>query len=259
MKRLATILLALTLAACGGGSVEDDYTGPTADASAEYPAHAEGRRKPRRPAQQSTTPTKVVLYGHSIEAGTRLSNGSSPAAEAHARLLALGHNFTVTHDAIGGSTADSLVHGRDRIHLGTPFSTFMPATGASIIGLHYAHNEPREEFTLEQFKARIETLVAQSRAAGKVVVLSTPTPVSAEDGANPKMAAFIPLAAEAVREVQAANADMTVLCDQFRFVTELGWTATLDGVHPTEEMTANIGHRRANCILRAADLLPITP
>lgn len=239
MKRRLFLSTPLLLSACGGGEPDDD----TIELAAA----------PRSAAL--APPVKVVLYGDSTEADNILKPyGVVPAQETRDWLAAHGYRFEVVVDAIGGTTAQSLLTGTDRVHNGVPFSEFMPASGAQIISLRYGVNERRDGYTHEQYAAVLQRLVNIARANGVFVVINTPSPVSGVK------ASYVEGSAVAARGVFHANRDVAVLCDQFYYANLSGMTATLDGVHPTVLVNEFQERKLAHAIVRANMLrLGITP
>lgn len=231
------IFLASLLAGCGGA--EDD----------SVPLRSAGRRR------NTMATTKVVLYGDSTEADSRLLEfGVIPAQVIRDWFAANGYAFEVAVDAIGGSTAQSLLEGKDRVHLGTPFSETVRASGAQIVGFRYTGaNEHREGYTLTQFQASLQALVDEALAIGAVVLLSTTNPPDPAQISAARVE-YMTGAAEVIRSVRRQNA-RTVLCDQWTYAIESGRLATLDGLHPTIETNHYQERRQAARILAANDLL----
>ena len=239
MKPL-TLLLALLLAACGGGDADDFDAAETAGA-------------PR--AAMAAPAVKVMEWGDSTAASSQLSNGSSPSAEAQKVLRRLGYNFEVKHEAVGGMPAVNLLNGRHPLHLGVPFQQFPSLAWADIGMVRSGINEGRLGHTQEEFRDALQRLVNKHRAAGKIIVLTTPSPM---DPAiiGPARVEYVEASAVTVRQVVRANPDIAVLCDQNRHAKEAGIvTWKVDGLHPNEEATVLEGRFQARCILRAAQLL----
>lgn len=236
--KLSLALAALLLAGCGGGDPEDFDSEPA-------PARA----------MMSTATVKVMEWGDSTAAGSRLSNGSSPSQEAQKVLRRLGHNFEVKHEAVGGMPAVYLLEGRHPLYRGVPFRDFPSLAWADIGMVRSGINENRIGQTQEDFRSALQTLVNAHRAAGKVIVLTTPSPMDpAIIGAA--RVAYVEASAQTVRKVFRANRDIAVLCDQNRYAKEAGIVAwKLDGVHPNEKATVLEGRMEARCILRAATFL----
>lgn len=238
MRVLALAISALLLAGCGGGDPED---------------FADIEQAPR--AAMAAPAVKVMEWGDSTAAGSQLSNGSSPSFEAQKTLTRMGYNFQVKHEAVGGMPAVYLLNGRHPLHRDVPFPQFPSLAWADIGVVRSGINEGRLGYTQEQFRSTLQTLVDIHRAAGKVIVLVTPSPM---DPAviGPQRVAYVEASAKTVRQVVSANPDVAVLCDQNRFAKWSGIvTWKVDGLHPNEEATRAEGKKKARCILNAASLL----
>ncbi len=230
----------LILAGCGGGDPEDD------------PDEQDIEPAPR--AAMAAPAVKVMEWGDSTAAGARLSNGSSPSREAGIWLARWGYSFDVRHEAVGGMPAVHLLTGKHPLHLGVKFQRFPSLAWADIGMVRSGINEKRMQ-TQEEFGATLQDLVNKHRAAGKVAILSTPSPM--DPAIIPAATvAYVDASAATVRKVYRANRDVAVLCDQHRYTINHGMvTWKLDGMHPNEAATVWEGRLQAKCILRAAQLL----
>lgn len=236
--KLSLALAALLLAGCGGGDPDD-----TADIE----------QAPR--AAMAAPAVKVMEWGDSTAAGSRLSNGSSPSHEAQKVLTSKGYTFDVKHEAVGGMPAVYLLTGRHPLYRGVPFREFPSLAWADIGMVRSGINENRIGQTQEDFRSTLQKLVNAHRASGKVIILTTPSPL---DPAviGPQRVAYVEASAQTVRQVVAANRDVAVLCDQNRYAKEAGIVAwKLDGIHPNEAATVIEGRKKARCIIQAGELL----
>jgi hypothetical protein len=221
MKRLLILFITTLLIACGGGE-------------------------------------QGMFYGDSIEAGSRIT--TSPSAEAQKWLTDHDSTLSVSHEAVGGSTSKMLLLGQERLHTQT-FAITMAQQPARIVGFRYSGlNEKREGITQEEFRAILLELTRVAEQAGKVVILSTPTPVDPTI-LSAASVQFVEDTAESVRVVAAYTG--AVLCDQNQRAKDyahLGTLATIDGAHPTDAATVLHGRFQALCVLRAERrLVPLEP
>jgi hypothetical protein len=190
-----------------------------------------------------------LFYGDSTEAGTRIT--TNPSAEANKQLIEWGYGSThsAAHEAVGGSTAEMLLHGRERLHP-EHFSITIANEPAAIVGFRYGINERREGWTHEQFKGHLRQLISLSLAAEKGVILATPSPADPTI-IGPNLVAYIEASAVAIREV-AAEYPSVVLCDHNQRAKDYGILGTVDGLHPDVRATIFQGRYQARCVLQAS-------
>lgn len=235
MKMLA-LPFVVFLVACGGGEEQDDYS-EVMRAAMDAPA------------------VRVTEWGDSTAAGSQLPSGSSPLAEAQRWLSSHGYRVEANNEAVGGMPALNLLRGRHPAYLGVRFQDFPSLSWSDIGMIRSGINELRIGQSQNDFRWTLQQLVDAHRAAQKVIVLTTPSPLDPAVIGRDRVA-YVKASAETVREVFRANRDIAILCDQYRYAEDAGIvTWKLDGVHPNEAATVFEGRREARCILRATELL----
>lgn len=240
MKKCMAALLAALLTACGGGELEED------EAETLQLAEEQQEYRPAPRAALARHPVKAVMFGDSTEAGSAIRRVTNPAKVAQRWFDARNLSYQVTEEAAGGTTAHQLLLGQDRRH-DAPFDqTLQGMPDVRVVSFRYGINEVRAG-TPEEFRAALRALVELSLAAGKRVILQTPSPVSRED-----LLAEVEQNVTVIRQVARTWRGRGVtLCDQWRLGHYFGVTDTIDGVHPTIEAYAFQGRIEARCILRA--------
>ena len=92
----------------------------------------------------------------------------------------------------------------------------------------------------------------EHRVAGKVIILTTPSPFYPAF-VGPLRVAYVQASAKTVRKVFRANRDVAILCDQNRYAIEAGMVAQkLDGCTRTKQLRCSreAGQPDASCGLR---------
>lgn len=223
MKNLLPVAV-LVLAACGGGG--GDVPG----------------------SQQSDGQVNVTIYGDSTTQATCAPAsiiGHCPASVAQ-RLLA--DVATVRQEGAGGSGAYQLQMGLDGIHT-MPFDQVMLASTAQIVVFRFGINDS-QLYSTAHFKSIMHSLVTIAEAAGRKVIIQTPTPV----WGHPELA-NVGANALALPEVAQAHPE-AVLCDLFSWSFQEGDEHEVDssGIHRTFVGVTRDGERTAACIRLALGL-----
>lgn len=234
IRSFLTLLLAglcLVLTACGGGDPADDEAMlEPAAAAVRYEAGA-------------VAPIKVLMYGDSTQVGIN-DQGVNPASVAQAIFDHREEPFQVRHEGVGGSSALQLLLGVERVHT-QPFLQAIAATDADIVTFRFGIND-RRNYSAKVFLLVMEELVSLAEAAGKTVIIETPSPIERADileevQANVRVLRFV-----------ASRHPAAVLCDHNEVGYSLGFE-TIDRVHPTvRDYRLRQGRTAASCMRQAA-------
>ena len=196
--RLSTIALSITLAGCGGGG--EDMT-----------------------VQFVHKFTLVETYGDSTRVVPNSLTAPSASLLAEKALQAQGYSVTISNQGVGGTMAIDLLTG-DGVH--KPWVEQMKESTADIVSINYGVNDANRP--AEAYQGAMTELVRVAQAAGKRVMIETPSPV------------LPPFDAEAVQERaaiarQVAKDTGATLCDVNAFFLDNHYVTGEyfpDNIHP---------------------------
>lgn len=232
MKKLYTLLFLVfvtLLAACGGGTVEEDSVQEPATVSASF------------------VPEQVIKgtgYGDSTQAGHE-TGGVNSFTVAQGIFDDRAMLYSIHEEGDGGSTTEHLLYGTWRLHT-IPFEKTIAASDAHFVTFRFGINDVLYYDDL-QFKANLRRLVEIAEAAGKWVILETPSPIIG--GRLTRVLKNV----DRIREL-AQEMPSTYLCDHWEYGIINGYELS-DTVHPTaRDYRIRQGWQTSKCINRAAML-----
>jgi acyl-CoA thioesterase-1 len=224
MRLTLTLLCALTLSACGGGS------SPSPIVAAQPPASAPVCRPVNVSAQGDST-----MWGTQSVNGTAYQTPYNPPALMQANLQSyLGVCVTVSNDAVAGTDYGNRLFGTGNdAGLAFPqYQNWLLNNASQVVIVNFALNDANPgnvwNETPDEFRQDMEVFVTETAAAGKFIVLEEPNPTAFEPW-NTILATYV-----AIIDQVAAEHNIP-LVQQYDYIMSLpNWQSMLiDGLHPT--------------------------
>ena len=231
MKTLIASLIALSLAACGGGGGAPDLSAPADPTPVATPTPTPTPAPVPFVApvvQAATKATHLLIFGDSTMAFGGYSD--QPDSVYLSELAAL----PVDNFAISGTTIFEMLYGT--VAYTQPMPTTLSASSADLVIENYGINDTlaQKGETLAQYTYNLGRFVDDVRAAGKVPVLEEPNPTCGTGG----MYDALVLEVDAINRVAAEKGVMVV--HQFYAIQQIpGWCSMYEqyGVHPLTALT----------------------
>lgn len=237
------VLITALLAACGGSSGSSSSTDQTANTqSAPVSARAPAKTVVIDAQGDST------MYGFQTSDNFQKSwqTANNPPALLQAQLQAqFGTVVTVINNGVPGATLGERMDGLAGV---TSYAQQIAAQTAQVVIVNFAINDanPGNAYheTPDQFRNYLIQFIATSQAAGRIVVLEEPNPVT-----DPTINAAI---ANMVQVTDQVALQMNLpLVKQYDYILSLpNWqTLLIDGVHPTDALYEVKEQREADVVL----------
>lgn len=204
---------------------------------------------PQAAAQPVVKQIIIDAEGDSTMLGTEQVNGqyvqtanSAPAVLQSLLQKQFGPNVTVENRGSGGSTIADRMNGTPNWYA-QPFSTSVKSEPAQIVIGNWALNDsgPQHGESAQQYQSYLVDFVTQARAAGKIVVLEEPNP----------MTAVTPLK-DYIDALNNVAMQMNVpIIHQYQYILSLtNWQSLMsaDGAHPLDALYAIKAQREADVI-----------
>jgi lysophospholipase L1-like esterase len=221
------LALALTVAACGGGS------------SGASPQATSNSNQPQTQAPSSNQPKStgglIEYYGDSTIWGWKTNSAdtsqgdpvATPAPAAFAAALPTTPKYDVVNEGQSGSTACGLLRGEDGKH--PAWDEQLDKNKGKWVIINHGIND-QKTYSLDTYTDCLRQLVKKAKAKGREVILETP---------NPIVPANLDSHVQAMKNV--ASQEGAKVIDQYKMLTDyLGGRAISeicpDGLHPTQEV-----------------------
>lgn len=217
------LFLALTLAACGGGS-----SGAATQAASNGSTGGQNT-------QPKSTGGLIEYYGDSTIWGWKTNSADSsagervatPAPAAFAQALPTSPKYEVINEGVSGSTACGLLRGEDGKH--PAWDEQLAASKAKWVILNHGIND-QKAYSIATYRDCLRQLAQKAKEKGKEVIFETP---------NPIVPASLDDHAQTMRAVAAEEGAKVI--DQYKQLMEYlnGRSASEicpDGLHPTQEV-----------------------
>ncbi len=171
------------------------------------------------------------------------TTNNPPALLEKALQAKFGKTITVQNHGHPGAMIGDRMNGVNGYTL--TYAQEVSTNKADIVIVNFALNDAHKSALepVDQYKAYLIDFVAQSRAAGRVVVLEEPNPIDFQINAS-----TIPKYVEAMNEV-ARELNVPIVHQYHHISAMPNWKALLiDGIHPTDELYWIKAHRQAEVI-----------
>jgi lysophospholipase L1-like esterase len=221
------LFLALTVAACGGGSSGAATQGPTTNGTTQGGSSV-----------QKSTGGLIEYYGDSTIWGWSTYSADSntgdqvatPAPVAFARALPTTPKYEVTNEGASGSTACGLLRGEDGKHPAWDEQLDKRKDGKWVILNHGINDRKTYGADTSTYKDCLRQLVQKAKAKGREVILETPNPIVPYN---------LDDYAQAMRDV--AKETGAPVIDQYKQLMDFLHGASAseicpDGLHPKDEI-----------------------
>ena len=160
----------------------------TARGPLQLVSHAAGRHSP-------TTSTNILgmsvilMRGYTDVQGTLTVIPNGDPADLQALFLGDGIQVATDNEGMGGDNSSNWLNVNGETTPPCDWPTEMATSKAQVIVMNWGINDSFQ-LTPTQFQSSMETLIEETEAAGKVVIIETPNPV--DPSINPEVAANLP-------------------------------------------------------------------